>query len=104
MSLTPHGVTVSGAVLSTTAELPAAAILAIDNLAMTDDPAALLTSWRGLLGPGGSLYVQVPDRPLPGYRLAFTRKSLMLLMERMGFRLITKDRVPHALAGWFRRY
>lgn len=104
LSAAAHDVTVTGAVLVTQVEPPVAAILAIDSLAMTDDPAALLSSWRGMLAPGGLLYVDVPLGPTAGVRLAFTRKSLMLLMERMGFRLIAKDRTRGVLAGWFRRY
>lgn len=105
LSATAYEVTVAGAVSVAQAEPPVAAILAIDSLAMADDPASLLASWRAMLAPGGLLYVAVPSRPaVGGLRLVFTRKSLMLLMERMGFRLIAKDRTRGVLAGWFRRY
>lgn len=84
--------------------LPGEVIHAESSLARSADPAALLMSWRRALPPGGKLYLEVPEGLQPGCRLGFTRKSLMLLMERMGFRLITKTRREGAIAGWFRRY
>lgn len=103
-STAPHGITVHDARLVTDAEAPVAAILAVHSLAISRDPAALLASWRQELAPAGLLYVEVPKTHDPDHALGFTRKSLMLLMERMGFRLVGKVRRPGAIAGWFRRY
>lgn len=99
-----HDLGVQGARLVARAEAPVAAILAVHSLAMTGDPAALLSGWRRELAPGGLLYVEVPKARLADHPLTFTRKSLMLFMERMGFRLVGKVRRPGATAGWFRRY
>lgn len=83
---------------------PVDAIIAIDSLAAATDPAATLFHWRTLLKPAGILYLEVPEPATTGLRWQFNRRSLMLLMERTGFRLIRKVHEPHALAGWFRRY
>lgn len=99
-----HDLHVRDAHLVTEAEGPVPAILAVLSLSMTRDPAGLLAEWRRELISGGVLYVEVPTAPTEGHFLTFTRKSLMLLMERMGFRLVGKVRRPGAVAGWFRRY
>lgn len=103
-SAVPHGLRVADAVMVAEADGPVDAILAVHSLAATADPAALLARFRQDLVPGGQLYVEVPAGRVAGFPLTFTKKGLMLLMERMGFRLVTKVRRKGGIAGWFRRY
>ncbi|HEY8351927.1 MAG TPA: hypothetical protein VIK87_05240 [Sphingomonadales bacterium] len=103
-SAVPHGLRVADAVMVAEADGAVDANLAVHSLAATADPAALLARFRQDLVPRGQLYEEVPAGRVAGFPLTFTKKGLMLLMERMGFRLVTKVRRKGGIAGWFRRY
>lgn len=71
----------------------------IGRLEHCADPAQPLLAARETLGPGGVLYLEIGA----GGIWAFPKRSLMLLMERCGFRLIRKfDR--DGRRGLYRRY
>lgn len=71
----------------------------VGRLETSEDPAAPLLAVREALGPGGVLYLEIGT----GGIWEFPKKSLMLLMERCGFRLVRKlDR--DGRRGLYRRY
>ncbi|MDA5194670.1 hypothetical protein [Govanella unica] len=71
----------------------------VGRLEQSPDPARPLLDMRAKLGPGGILYLEIGA----GGLWEFPKKSLMLLMERCGFRLIRKfDR--DGRRGLYRRY
>lgn len=98
--LLAHGVSTPAA-LRDAAQTPlhGAGAAIIGRLEQSPDPARPLLEVRETLGPGGVLYLEIGQ----GGLWEFPKKSLMLLMERCGFRLIRKfDR--DGRRGLYRRY